>query len=181
MDGDDPIDAGGLNPGADEMDLAGGDDIPQTTAEPATAGQPGDPLEILYKNHPETILDYAEKVMPLIPLQQVPPDQTFTEQVEGFSRLTGADGETSSVPTIGDPAHKSQPFMSVYEKTKILGFRANQLAQGARPYIVVPDFVTSTVDIARMELEQRRLPYIIKRPIPNGTFEYWRLSDLMII
>jgi DNA-directed RNA polymerase I, II, and III subunit RPABC2 len=176
MDPDEQVDAGGLNPGADEADLVG-DEIPQTTAEPATAGQPGDPLEILYKNHPETILDYAETIMPLIPLQQVPPDQV----TEGSSRLTGVDGETVAVQTSGDPAHKSQPFMSVYEKTKILGFRANQLAQGARPYIVVPDFVTSTVDIARMELEQRRLPYIIKRPIPNGTFEYWRLSDLMII
>ena len=31
MDADDAIDAGGLNPGADETDLVG-DDIPQTTA-----------------------------------------------------------------------------------------------------------------------------------------------------
>jgi DNA-directed RNA polymerase I, II, and III subunit RPABC2 len=178
MEPDEQVDAGGLNPGADEADIVG-DDIPQTTAEPATAGQPGDPLEILYKNHPETILDYAEAIMPLIPLQQVPPDIGIA--TEDSARLRGADGEKTAVPSSGDPAHKSQPFMSVYEKTKILGFRANQLAQGARPYIVVPDFVTSTVDIARMELEQRRLPYIIKRPIPNGTFEYWRLSDLMII
>jgi DNA-directed RNA polymerase I, II, and III subunit RPABC2 len=41
--------------------------------------------------------------------------------------------------------------------------------------------VTNTLEIAKMELEQRRLPYIIKRPMPDGTFEYWRLSDLMII
>ena len=151
----------------DELAAIEEGDVPQGTAEAAAAGQAGDPLEMLYKNHPETILDYAEKVMPLLPLQQAPP--------EAPSRELADDANAA------DAAHTSQPFLSVYERTKILGFRANQLAQGARPYVVVPEHVTQTLDIAAMELEQRRLPYIIKRPMPNGTFEYWRLSDLMIL
>jgi hypothetical protein len=126
------------------------------TAEPASAGNPGDPLEILYKFHPETILDYVEKITPMIPIQEVPPSEK-------------------------DANHKSQPFLSVYEYTKILGFRANQLAQGAPPYIVRPEHITSVFEISKMELEQRMLPYIIKRPMPDGTFEYWRLNDLMIL
>jgi len=141
-------------------------DVPQGTAEPAAPGQAGDPLEVLYKAHPETLLDYAEKVAPMIPLRQAPPDQASL----------GPDAET-----VADPYHTTQPFLSVFERTKILGFRANQLAQGARPYIVVPEHVTKTLEIAQMELEQRRLPYILKRPLPNGSFEYWRLSDLMVI
>lgn len=140
-------------------------DVPQGTAEPAAPGQTGDPLEVLYKAHPETLLDYAEKIAPLLPLRQVPPDQPGSTAEE----------------VAGDAYHTSQPFMSVFERTKILGFRTNQLAQGARPYIVVPEHVTSTLEIARMELDQRRLPYILKRPMPNGTFEYWRLSDMMVI
>lgn len=150
-------------------------DIPITTAEPASAGQAGDPLEVLYRFHPETILDYAETITPLIPLKQVPPDAAATTEL---LRDTGLNSEIQEGL---DANHRSQPFLSVYEKTKILGFRANQLAQGARPYVVVPEHVTKVGDIARMELEQRRLPYIIKRPMPNGTFEYWRLSDLMIL
>jgi DNA-directed RNA polymerase I, II, and III subunit RPABC2 len=134
-------------------------DVPVATAEPATAGNTGDPLESLYKFHPETILDYSEKVMSMVALQQVPPT---TDHIDKF--------------------HKSQPFLSVYERTKILGFRANQLAQGARSYLKpVPDHITSTLEIAKLELSQRLLPFIIKRPIPDGTFEYWRLSDLMNI
>ncbi len=139
-------------------------EVAPATVEPAAHGQAGDPLEILYRFHPETILDYAEKVMPMIPLQQVPPNQ-------------GRVGDE----TTQDPLHTSQPFLSVYESTKIIGMRANQLAQGARPYIEVPEHVVSTQEIARMELEQRRLPFIIKRPMPDGTFEYWRLSDLMVL
>jgi|UniRef100_A0A6C0JWW9 DNA-directed RNA polymerase subunit K/omega len=133
--------------------------VPVSTAEPATAGNAGDPLEGLYKFHPETILDFTEKIMPLVALQQIPP-----------------------TPDQQDKFHKSQPFLSVYERTKILGFRANQLAQGARSYLKpVPDHITSTLEIAKLELNQRLLPFIIKRPIPDGSFEYWRLTDLMIL
>lgn len=118
-----------------------------------------DPLQVLYKHHPECILDYQETIATKLPLQSVPPN--LNEQP--------------------DPAHRSQPFLTLYEKTKILGFRTNQLAQGARAFITVPPHITSTLEIARLELEQRRLPFIIKRPMPDGTFEYWRLSDLMIL
>ena len=117
---------------------------------------PGDPLDVLYRHHPETILDYAEAIEPLVQLKEV-------------------------VPSGGDAHHTSQPFLSNYEKTKILSFRSNQLAQGARPYITVPDHMTNVLEIAKLELNQRRLPYIVKRPMPDRTFEYWRLSDLMLI
>lgn len=154
---------------ADIDDDVGDDDyavedaeVPVVTVEPATAGNVGDPLEMLYKFHPETILDFAEKVIPMIPLQQVPPAQG------------------NEIVKLLDANHTSQPFLSIFEKTKILGLRANQLTE-ARPYIVVPDYMTNTLEIAKMELEQRLLPYIIKRPMPDGTFEYWRLSDLMLI
>lgn len=118
-----------------------------------------DPFEILYKYHPETILDYMESVVPEVPLQAAPPTE---------------DG-------LKDAKHKSPPFLTVYERTKILGARTNQLADGAMPFVAVPEYMTKPLDIAKMELEQRRLPFIIKRPMPDGTFEYWRLSDLMII
>lgn len=118
-----------------------------------------DPLQALYKHHPECILFYQENIATKLPLQSVPPN----------------------VGDNPDPLHRSQPFLTLYEKTKILGFRANQLAQGARAFVTVPPHVTSTLEIARMELAQRRLPFILARPMPDGTFEYWRLNDLMIL
>ncbi len=118
-----------------------------------------DPLSTLYKHHPEAILDYQETVIQKLRLQTVPP------------------GSEESP----DPNHKSQHFLTQYEKTRILGFRTNQLAQGALPYVPVPDHIRNPIDIAKMELEQRRLPFIIKRPMPDGSFEYWRLCDLIIL
>ena len=35
--------------------------------------------------------------------------------------------------------------------------------------------------IASMELKEQKIPYIIRRPIPNGGSEYWKVSDLRII
>ena len=59
--------------------------------------------------------------------------------------------------------------------------RTNQLAQGARPYIQVPEYITNVQEIAKLELEQRKLPIIIKRHMPDGTYEKFRLSDMLII
>jgi DNA-directed RNA polymerase subunit K/omega len=122
------------------------------------ARQTQDSLLTLYKHHPECILDYIETVASKLPIRVAPVNE--------------------GAPV--DPNHTTQPFLTQFEKTKILGFRTNQLAQGARPYVEVPAHITSTLEIAKMELDQRRLPFILKRPLPDGTFEYWRLSDLTV-
>jgi DNA-directed RNA polymerase I, II, and III subunit RPABC2 len=80
-----------------------------------------------------------------------------------------------------DGRHTTYPFLTLYEKTKILALRASQLARGAPPFIDVPEYLTDVYEIARQELEAKRLPFILKRPMPDGTYEYWRLSDLMLI
>jgi DNA-directed RNA polymerase I, II, and III subunit RPABC2 len=115
-------------------------------------------LKKLYQQHPECNLDYIEQVIPKINLQFIPPG-----------------GEKA------DPNHRTYPFLTNFEKTKIIGLRANQLSKGSIPFIAVPKHITDVRDIARLELEQKRLPFIVKRPLPTGTFEYWRLNDLLIL
>jgi DNA-directed RNA polymerase subunit K/omega len=88
---------------------------------------------------------------------------------------------TDAFPPQKDTSHTTYPFLTLYEKTKVVGLRASQLAQGAVPFIKDVEEFTNVYDIAMAELEAKRLPYIIKRPLPNGQFEYWRLADLMII
>jgi DNA-directed RNA polymerase I, II, and III subunit RPABC2 len=77
--------------------------------------------------------------------------------------------------------HKSYPYLTLYEKTKILSLRASHLAHGDSPYIEVPTYLTDVYEIAKAELEAKRLPYILKRPLPDGTYEYWRLADLLLL
>jgi len=84
-------------------------------------------------------------------------------------------------PTATDKQHTTYPFLTMYERTKVLSLRASQLAHGAPPFIEVPEFLTDVYEIAKAELEAKRLPFIMKRPLPDGTYEYWRLADLMIL
>ena len=114
-------------------------------------------LQYLTMHHPECRLDYMEDVAKLLPLSAYPPDNNT------------------------DKNHKSVPYLTLFEKTKILGFRANQLAQGSVSFVHVPAHVTDVLEIAALELEQKRLPYILKRPMPDGSFEYIRLADLLVV
>ena len=89
--------------------------------------------------------------------------------------------ETIKQKLVRDPTKAvSYPFLNQFEKTKVLSFRASQLAQGNKPYITVPDIVSDVYTIAKMELKERKLPYIIKRPLPDGDYEYWKINDLII-
>ena len=115
-----------------------------------------DPLDSLRKHHPECTIHYSETIIPKLQL-------------------------TSFPPLGSDVNHRSSPFLSQYERTNILGKRANMLSQGARPFIAVPPHMTDVLDIAKLELEKRCIPFILCRTMPDGTHEMWRVSDLMII
>jgi DNA-directed RNA polymerase I, II, and III subunit RPABC2 len=77
-----------------------------------------------------------------------------------------------------DPLHKTLPILTRYEKARVLGERARQINAGASPMIDVEPTLVDGYLIALKELEQKRIPFIIQRPLPNGTSEYWRVSDL---
>ena len=80
-----------------------------------------------------------------------------------------------------DPLHKTIPFLTKYERARILGQRAKQIETGARPLVKLPENVIDSYVIAELELQQKRIPFIIRRPIPDGGCEYWNLKDLEMI
>jgi DNA-directed RNA polymerase subunit K/omega len=82
---------------------------------------------------------------------------------------------------IYDPLHRTLPFLTKFEKARVLGERAKQINDGAQPFVKL---TTNAIDgylIALAELEQKVIPFIIKRPLPNGGCEYWKLKDLEIL
>jgi DNA-directed RNA polymerase I, II, and III subunit RPABC2 len=78
-----------------------------------------------------------------------------------------------------DANHRTLPFLTKYEKARILGERTQQLDKGAPTFLTVldPKIIKSYI-IASMELEERKLPFIIQRPLPNGKCEFWPLNEL---
>lgn len=80
-----------------------------------------------------------------------------------------------------DELHKTLPILTKYEKTRILGIRIKQLNNGALPYVKVAEDLLDNFVIAEKELKEKKIPFIIQRPLPNNTFEYWKLEDLEIL
>jgi DNA-directed RNA polymerase I, II, and III subunit RPABC2 len=80
-----------------------------------------------------------------------------------------------------DPLHRTLPFLSKYERTRILGERAKQINDGAKPFVENDPSIIDGYLIALKELEERKLPFIIRRPLNNGASEYWKLKDLEFI
>jgi DNA-directed RNA polymerase I, II, and III subunit RPABC2 len=82
---------------------------------------------------------------------------------------------------IVDELHKTLPLLTKYERTRVLGQRAKQINDGAMPFVKVPEGVIDGYLIALKELEEKKIPFIIRRPLPNRGSEYWHLEDLQII
>ena len=95
------------------------------------------------------------------------------EEIETLCKIVrDADGN------IIDPLHKTLPFITKYEKARILGERAKQINSGAKPFIKVEKHIIDGYLIAMREFEEKKIPFIIRRPLPSGASEYWKLADL---
>jgi DNA-directed RNA polymerase I, II, and III subunit RPABC2 len=77
-----------------------------------------------------------------------------------------------------DNFHRTIPYLTKYERTRILGQRAKQINSDSPVFVKVPENVIDGYLIAELELEQKRIPFIIRRPLPNGGSEYWNVKDL---
>jgi DNA-directed RNA polymerase I, II, and III subunit RPABC2 len=73
----------------------------------------------------------------------------------------------------------TKPFLTKYEKAKLLGVRAQMLANGSQALVEVPVGMTSTIEIAELELKEKKIPLMIRRYLPDKTSEDWRLEDLI--
>ena len=73
----------------------------------------------------------------------------------------------------------TQPKLNKYEKTKIISERSQQIANGSISFLKNPETYNSVQEIALEELKQKKIPFIIERPIPIGS-EYWKLEDCIL-
>ena len=76
------------------------------------------------------------------------------------------------------------PYYTKYEYTTLVGIRAQQIADGAKPLISLEGMQTSHPQfvwkVAEREITERVLPFIVHRRLPDGVSEYWSASELSI-
>lgn len=105
--------------------------------------------------------------------------ECFIQNYDEISVLTKVHRDKNN--SIIDALHRTVPFLTKYEKARVLGQRAKQINSGARPFVKVPENVIDGYLIAELELEQKKIPFIIRRPLPGAGSEYWNLKDLELI
>jgi DNA-directed RNA polymerase I, II, and III subunit RPABC2 len=71
------------------------------------------------------------------------------------------------------------PFMTKYERARVLGTRALQISMCA-PIMVELENETDPLQIAMKELKARKIPLIIRRYLPDGSYEDWAIDELII-
>uniref|UniRef100_A0A6C0CUT3 Uncharacterized protein n=1 Tax=viral metagenome TaxID=1070528 RepID=A0A6C0CUT3_9ZZZZ len=79
--------------------------------------------------------------------------------------------------------NKSTSIMTKYEFNQIISLRITHLANGAIPFIQLPEDmkITNNMELRRLalqELREGKLPYIVKRTMPNNKIEYWKIKDM---
>ena len=99
------------------------------------------------------------------------------------SQISSISDDFVKIRNCDKSLYRSLPILTKYEFDQIIGLRTMHLSRGAPPLIDIPEDykVTSNIklrEIAQKELLEHRLPYMVKRQMPNGRVEYWGLSEL---
>ena len=76
----------------------------------------------------------------------------------------------------------SPPFLTMYEKTSIIGLRTQQLVLGAPSTLDEKEILkfNNIDDIVLEEFKQKKVPFIICRTLPTNIKEYWHIKDLHV-
>lgn len=113
-----------------------------------------------------------------------------TTEVNGHAEGTGDnEGKANGIVPSGMPeggalagqpnkVRTTTPYLTKYERARILGTRALQISMNA-PVLVPLDGESDPLEIAMKELSQRKIPLIVRRYLPDGSYEDWSVSELI--
>lgn len=70
------------------------------------------------------------------------------------------------------------PYMTKYEKARVLGTRALQIS-GNAPVLIDVEGMTDPLQIAAKELQEKKIPLVVRRYLPDGYYEDWTCEELL--
>nr|ACJ84175.1 unknown [Medicago truncatula] len=86
--------------------------------------------------------------------------------------------EKEDVAPVERPRRTSK-YMTKYERARIFGTRALQISMNA-PVMVELEGETDPLEIAMKELRERKIPFTIRRYLPDGSYEDWGVDELIV-
>lgn len=111
-------------------------------------------------------------------LLQAPEPERIDIIDETGAVIDGAQGTAVDPMQIPAKDRKTTHFLTKYEKARILGTRALQISMNA-PVMVELEGESDPLRIAMKELKERKIPFIIRRYLPNKSYEDWHVNELI--
>ncbi len=79
----------------------------------------------------------------------------------------------------------TKAILTKFEKAKLLGIRSEMISNGSPLFIKdIPKNIhlsnNPSYDLALLEFKERKIPLLIRRYLPNGSHEDWRLEDMIV-
>lgn len=99
------------------------------------------------------------------------------ENGEGLEQAAG-DGYKNKRGYTKNTERITSHFLTKYERARILGTRALQLSKNAPPMVMPESGETDPYKLAEYELSMGKIPFIIRRYLPDHTYEDWKVSEL---
>jgi DNA-directed RNA polymerase I, II, and III subunit RPABC2 len=91
----------------------------------------------------------------------------------------GGEGQVKEISSQPSKERVTTRFLTKYEKARIIGARALQISKNA-PIMVEPKpGEWDPLKIAEKELLERKIPFIIRRYLPDNSYEDWRVDELI--
>ena len=88
--------------------------------------------------------------------------------------------EMNEVLQVPNEERISRNILTKYEIVRIIGTRAKQISDGSKVFVKY-DGNKSAIELAELELKHKMVPLKIKRPLPNGKFEIWKISEFELL
>ena len=77
-------------------------------------------------------------------------------------------------------ARTTTPFLTKYEKARVIGARALQISKNAPILVNLNQDESDPILIAEKELREHKIPFIIRRFLPDGSYEDWAVRELKL-
>ncbi|KAF1973017.1 RNA polymerase Rpb6 [Bimuria novae-zelandiae CBS 107.79] len=156
--GDDGYDAGGYN---DEVEIYDEEAEPELYEDDGADGEG-------QQEDPETVNENADNIVES-------GDPSAAAAAKSSTKNTVAAEKSKKVP---NDQRSTTPYMTKYEKARILGTRALQIS-GNAPVLIDVEGMTDPLEIAQKELREKKIPLVVRRYLPDGFYEDWTCEELL--
>ncbi|GLC38430.1 DNA-directed RNA polymerases II, IV and V subunit 6A [Pleodorina starrii] len=106
-------------------------------------------------------------------------DDFAGEPHEGEANIDILENQEQHEQGQGQRQRITTRYMTKYEKARVLGTRALQISMNA-PVMVELSGETDPLEIAMKELREKKVPFTIRRYLPDGSYEDWSISELVV-